>query len=207
MSKRTKKLYKRNLHKKNKRKSMKRKSTCNRKVGGDKTGKKAGILLYDNINRKVLTVSNAYEENIGLPKGSIEYNEIPLEAAFRELEEETGIVFQDIPKIVNQFFISKIDTIIFVILFPNGSNHPINFSLPGENIYNIKWRTKEELLSNINKCNRTIRSVKNNLIGELNSIFSTNISSTVVPLILFKNENENTSDIDMFISSNSYDVK
>ena len=129
---------------------------------------KAGILVYDNFNKKILTISNQLDQNIGLPKGQIEPNENVYDCAFRELYEETGLLFSQRPKIQYEFKIRK-KIRIFVINLPSGSEY--NF-LPNDEIknkeciYYVKWRKLDELVSNINFLNYTIKVGKNKHISE-----------------------------------------
>lgn len=120
---------------------------------------KAGILLYDNFNNKILTISNHLDQNIGLPKGEIESNENLYDCAFRELYEETGLLFTSRPKIQYEFTMGKIIRIC-VINLPSGSEYefsPNDEIKNKESICNVKWRTLEELVSNINTLNYTIK--------------------------------------------------
>lgn len=119
---------------------------------------KAGILVYDNFNNKILTISNQLDQNIGLPKGKKESNENLYDCAFRELYEETGLLFTLRPKNQYDFTMGK-KIKIYVVNLPSGSEYefsPHEEIKNKEYIYNIKWRTLEELISNMNYLNYTI---------------------------------------------------
>lgn len=51
---------------------------------------KAGVLLYDMLKNKIILVQSK-NRLYGFPKGSLSDNETPIDAAVRELKEETGI--------------------------------------------------------------------------------------------------------------------
>jgi len=127
---------------------------------------KAGVIVYDNLKRKLLTISNQFDANIGLPKGNVEEHETDYEAAFRELYEETGLKFDDNnkPKIVAEYYNRSVGDgcLFYVIHLPNGSlNNNLFKPQESENIYNVKWRTFADLKSNILVLNLTIRTSKN----------------------------------------------
>ena len=107
---------------------------------------KAGVVVFDNVYKKVLTISNQFDANIGLPKGSIENGEDSYNAAFRELYEETGIKFDNKPEIVSEFINRNCDCKFYVIYLPKASCKEISWKVETENIFHIKWRTLEELI-------------------------------------------------------------
>jgi len=171
------------------------------KIGG--SDDKAGVLLYDNINKKILTVSNEDDHDIGIPKGSVNKGESSLEAGFRELKEETGIIFQDLPKIVDtfEFKFNKSNIIIYVVLFPNGSTIDHHYIAPSEHIYNVKWRTKTDIITNIEHVNTTIRK-KNYLSDRIIKLFDTNYTDTILPLVTLVNHELDINDpnLNAFVS-------
>ncbi len=123
--------------------------------------KKAGILIIDPIHQKLLTINNQYGHNRGVPKGSILQDETPLEAAFRELKEETGLEFdaQSRPKI-QKYYKPLTTMILFIVHIPGGSETlqlqpPESAKL--ENIHNIQWRTYEELAEQEQHINKTFK--------------------------------------------------
>lgn len=124
--------------------------------------KKAGILVFDNVKQKILTVSNMFDENIGIPKGNCEESEHLLDAAFRELYEETGLSFSKRPHIVGKYStINKCH--IFIIHLPNGSDtkfQPTEQMKLTENIYNITWRSYAEIVARFDKVNYTMKGRK-----------------------------------------------
>lgn len=52
---------------------------------------KAGVIVVDETKKSILLVRSKYKNVWGIPKGSIEENEVPFVAAIREVKEETGI--------------------------------------------------------------------------------------------------------------------
>lgn len=137
---------------------------------------KAGVIVYDNLKRKLLTISNQFDANIGLPKGNVEDHESDYEAAFRELYEETGLKFDDNnkPKIVAEYYNRSVGDgcLFYVIYLPNGSlNNNVFKPQESENICNVKWRTLEELTSNNLVLNLTIRTSKNNIRDYIKCLF------------------------------------
>lgn len=137
---------------------------------------KAGILVYDNFNKKILTISNQFDENIGIPKGSLKRSETHYDAAFRELFEETGLLFTKRPQIKQTINLGK-QKLIFIVNLPNGSQYnftPNDDIKIQENIYNITWRTLDDLILNLNKTNFTIRKGKggkNRLLTKIHDLF------------------------------------
>ena len=133
---------------------------------------KAGIVVFDNLNKQILTISNQFDANIGLPKGSIEYNESSYNAAFRELYEETGLKFDNKPAIQSKFYNNRCNCEFFIIYMPNGSQTKIDWKLESENIYNVKWRTLDELIENKQLLNFTFKSSKNVIIKRIYKLFT-----------------------------------
>lgn len=133
---------------------------------------KAGVVVFDNVYKKVLTVSNQFDANIGLPKGSIEPNEDSYNAAFRELYEETGIKFDNKPEIVSEFINKNCDCKFYVIYLPKASCKEISWKVETENIFHIKWRTLEELITNKQLVNYTFKNRNKNIISYISNLFT-----------------------------------
>lgn len=140
---------------------------------------KAGVLVFDNFNNKILTISNQFDENIGLPKGECDETENIYDTEFRELSEETGLEFTIRPKIKGKFRIKFQNITIFIVELPNGSLYdfsPDDEIKINENIYNIKWRTYNDLIYNFDKLNFTLK--KNN--KKKNKIFQPEVQKLFV---------------------------
>lgn len=83
-----------------------------------KIAKSYGIipLFKDNKGYKVLIVQNSKGGHWGLPKGTPENDEAPMQTAIRELREETGIqeediVIQDSPTFLEQYSFEQNDVV------------------------------------------------------------------------------------------------
>lgn len=133
---------------------------------------KAGVVVFDNVYKKVLTISNQFDANIGLPKGSIENGEDSYNAAFRELYEETGIKFDNKPEIVSEFINRNCDCKFYVIYLPKASCKEISWKVETENIFHIKWRTLEELITNKHLVNYTFKNRNKNIISYISNLFT-----------------------------------
>ena len=136
--------------------------------------------MYDNVNNKILTISNTFDQNIGLPKGECNKQENINDAAFRELHEETGLLFTIQPEIQYTFTIKNKLTIIVVYL-PNGSElqlSPNKDMAIKENISNVTWRTYENLISNLEHVNYTLKKNKKSdtkdILAKIKNIFQLN---------------------------------
>ncbi|MFY7731752.1 MAG: NUDIX domain-containing protein [Flavobacterium sp.] len=185
----------------------KRKTQRHRKPIKGGTDAKAGVVLYDNIHKKIMTVSNDFDDNIGIPKGNIERGESELEAAFRELSEETGIVFHDLPPILKKFYTYDGAVAAFVVLFPNGSvtiGDYVN-QTPRENIKYITWRNRANLMDNIHITNKTIRTKKYNIADQFFQLFITDYKETNAPAITMFQYNQNA-DLDGLMSVTTHPV-
>lgn len=80
---------------------------------------KAGIILINNQN-KILLVKNRNKNIWGFPKGSIEKGESVLDCAYREFNEETGMILDD--------------TECYNGNFVNDGCHYFIFNIPVENL-------------------------------------------------------------------------
>lgn len=124
--------------------------------------RKAGVIVYDNVHHKVLTISNHHDENIAFPKGSIEPGEEVIDAAIRELMEETGLHLT--PEEFNLYHTKmhrlrhKGSSVAFYVLsIPNASEIYTEFvPQTSETIYYVKWRSLRDLKDNLAHVNYTI---------------------------------------------------
>lgn len=136
--------------------------------------KKAGVIVYDPIYQKILVVSNQHNENIDIPKGGVKRGEDPLETAFRELKEETGLIFTIKPKIQKA---KKFDKICYYIVHVPEASVYCQFQASEqqqkENIHNIVWVTLEFIDCNKNSCNRTLVSkLKQKINNYIKTVFT-----------------------------------
>ena len=80
----------------------------------------AGIILYTTINneRKYLIIKD-FHNNYGFPKGHLELNETPMQAAIREVKEEVGIdvvIDNDFLETVEYVMPNNIEKIVYYYL-------------------------------------------------------------------------------------------
>ena len=160
---------------------------------------KAGVVVFDNVYKKVLTISNQFDANIGLPKGSIENGEDSYNAAFRELYEETGIKFDNKPEIVSEFINRNCDCKFYVIYLPKASCKEISWKVETENIFHIKWRTLEELITNKQLVNYTFKNRNKNIISYISNLFTNKKS-------FYDNNNNNINNINNIKTTNNRNI-
>lgn len=108
------------------------------------------VLVYDQNNEKLLMCKRKkepYKGKFNLVGGKIEPNEIDIESAYRELEEETGITNKDIQlkHLMNlQYIVQDMELEVFV----GNLNKDVKLI---EEVNELIWINKEEDFYNLDK--------------------------------------------------------
>ena len=131
---------------------------------------KVGVIVYDPLNKKILTISNQFGDNIGIPKGTWDDTDATCyDGALRELKEETGLSFgENKPPVHSEIYIRTHECLLFVIHLENGCDTADVCAPQTENIYHVQWMTCDEIIANISRCNYTLR--KQTRRGKTNKI-------------------------------------
>lgn len=99
---------------------------------------KAGAILIQKLNGKILILHQKASDFWGFPKGTKENSETWKIAAIRELKEETG---KSYPTNLFNSCISLFTTRLYVII----GEHDYKCNIDGEEIDDYKWVTFKEL--------------------------------------------------------------
>lgn len=110
----------------------------------------AGVaIIYKDMVMLVRPTGSSEGDNLGIPKGGIETGEDPLDAAIRELKEETGISvtesdLSDEPEVINVYKGDKLDWQLIYFTMHVDDLASIGMSdtiikIPKESLEEIEW--------------------------------------------------------------------
>jgi 8-oxo-dGTP pyrophosphatase MutT (NUDIX family) len=121
----------------------------------------AGFLIFNDDYKKTVMVKT-YKGNLSFPKGKRKKKEKNLEAAYRELEEETGLT-KDMVDVVDELFIDEVSNkgninVRYFVALCKDENH--KFVFDEDELEEVKWYKCKKLIKikNLKNSRKTVLS-------------------------------------------------